>query len=74
MKTYEFKLALKSEEELATTEAANVPGPTETLPNGESKVKTLYAITETEEEALEKVDAYVAKTQYRDIPDQLIVP
>jgi hypothetical protein len=64
MDVFEFKIAQVEESELPDVLKADQP-------TGEFKI--LYAICNTEEEALKKVDAYVAQTKYADIEDRKIV-
>jgi len=60
--------------EVARVEESELPGLMEaTSPTPPGEFKTLYAVAETEEKALEKVDTYVAKTKYSQIEDKKII-
>jgi hypothetical protein len=76
MNVWEFKIAIQTEEQLAKMTELSESGasPQTMLAEVENvQFKTLYAITETEEEAIKRVDAYVAATKYADIENNKIV-
>jgi len=71
---FEFQIALQTEEEMKETvglfespDAGSVVVPAAT------KFKTLFTIADTEEEAIDRVSAYVEKTSYRDIQDNKVI-
>lgn len=66
MTIFEFKIARVEENELPSLMEAESP-----IPPGE--FKTLYVVAETEEKAIQKADAYVAKTKYAEIEDKKII-
>ena len=77
MNIYSFPIAYLSEDELKALESQPDFDPTSVprsiLPNGQPTYKTLYARAETEEQAKERVDAYVAITPYAEIEDKKFV-
>lgn len=64
MIVYEFKVAQVEENELPVVMETETPT---------GAFKTLFAITETEQQAIDIVDAYVSKTKYADIEDKKVV-
>jgi len=66
---YEFKIAKLAGDEVDRLLEQEQDAPM--TPSGEHK--TLYAITETEAEAIERVETYVAATSYADIENNKVI-
>jgi hypothetical protein len=68
---YSFRVAYQSEEQLKSLQEGPEVDPYSLvltiLEDGQPSFKTLYAKADTEEQAFQKVDAYVKRTQYKDI-------
>ena len=77
MNVYSFRIAYASEDELKALQEQKDFDPDSLtrsfLPNGQPTYKTLYTHADSEEEAVRKVDAYVAITPYIDIQDKKFV-
>ena len=77
MNVYSFRIAYTSEDELKALQEQTDFNPNSltlsVLPNGQPTYKTLYTRANTEAEAIEKVDGYVAITPYADIEDKKFV-
>jgi len=74
---YSFRIAYKSEDELKALQEQQDFDPNSLtysiLSNGQPTYKTLYTRANSEEEAIEIVDAYVAVTPYSQIEDKKFV-
>ena len=77
MTVYSFRIAYSSEDELQALNEQKDFDPEKlvltVLPDGQPSYKTLYTRAETEEEAIAKVDGYVARTPYRNIEDKKFI-
>jgi hypothetical protein len=74
---YSFRIAYASEDELKALQEQQDFDPNSLtrsiLSNGQPTYKTLFTHADSEEEAIEKVDAYVAITPYAKIEDKKFV-
>ena len=74
---YSFRIAFQSEEQLKQLQEQQDVDPESllltTLDNGLPSYKTLYTTALTEDEAIKKMDAYVSRVSYRDLPDGKII-
>ena len=77
MNVYSFRIAYKSEDELQALQEQQDFDPNSLvlsiLPNGQPTYKILYTRADSEEQAIEKVDAYVAITPYSQIQDKKFI-
>lgn len=70
---YSFRIAFQTEEQLKQLQEQPQADPESlvlyTLENGQPSYKTLFTLAASEEEAIVKMQDFVSKTSYRDLPD-----